>query len=772
MNRFKLLVILFLGVIFTIQGQNNLTLKGKIIDEKNEPIEFANIVILSEIDSTFIKGTISNNEGLFKIADIKNGNYIIKVSFIGYTDTYKNISINHSIDAVKLCLPASENLLGEVVVTNKIAPFKMEGGNIIANVGTSLLSSVGNANDVLQRIPGIIMEDNKINVLGKGNPIIYINNKKLNSYQELESLESLNIATVELITNPGAKYDAEGRAVLIIKTKKKQKGLSILLSERMTIGTRLGDTENINIAYSHDKMNFFTTYYHNNQNTKITGTDYYYVKSKDTWEHTIDNPHRYSYYENSITLGLDIELNEKNIIGGQYDFYSLHSNNDLKAKGITYLNDALNDEISSKSTVKEKPNQHLVNLFYDGKFNEKLNLHFDFDYLNNKTKRDQHTHEISQTEDKNVNILSKSNFELLAGKVTSTYKKGKGNFNFGAEYNNIKGDGFLINNEGYTKNNIYTNNEKKAAAFISYETSYKNYRFNVGLRYEYTQEKSTEDSIQTEKYNRKYNIFYPSLSISKAINDIQFSLMFNRRVRRPSFTELNDNTFYVNKFVLQKGNPFLKKVDIFDFNLIGKYKMFSLNLGYSHQDNPIAYSSELDKDFEKIYLTVANYSKYDEITSVLNFNHSISFWNSNYTISVRKPYFTATYLDEKIDYNKIDYSFVAYNDFILPNDFTLSLNFRYRSNYNYYLIKVRNYKRFDVGIRKSLLNKSLRLNLEMRDIFDCVKEKNSVKVNDILFNQQKKRETQYITFSISYQFNNYKKVYRGKNAAGSDINRL
>lgn len=772
MNRFKLLIVVFLGAVFTIHGQNYSTVEGNIIDEKNEPIEFANILLLSKVDSTFIKGTISSNGGLFKIADIKNDNYIIKASFIGYKDAYRNISLNHSTDAVRICLSTSENLLGEVVITSKIAPFKMEGGNIIANVSMSLLNSVGNANDVLQRIPGIIMEDNKINVLGKGNPIVYINNKKLNSYQELESLESLNIATVELITNPGAKYDAEGRAVLIIKTKEKQNGLSVLLSERLTISTRLNDTENISIAYSRDKINFFTTYYHNNQSTRITGTDYYYIKSKDTWEHTIDNPHRYSYYENRITTGSDIELNDKNIIGGQYNFYSMLSNNDLKAKGYTYLNGAPNDEIASKSIVKEKPNQHLVNLFYDGKFNDKFNLHFDFDYLNNKTKRDQHTHEISQREDKDVNILSKSNFELLASKITSTYKIGKGNINFGTEWNRIKGNGFLINNEGYTKNNIYTNNEEKVAIFFSYETSYKNYRFNVGLRYEHTIEKSTEDSIQTEKYNRKYNMFYPSLSISKTINDIQLSLMFNRRVRRPSFTELNDNTFYVNKFVLQKGNPFLEKVDIFDFNLISKYKMFSLNLGYSHQDNPIAYSSELDNDYERIYLTLANYSRYEEITSVLNFNHNISFWNPNYTISVIKPYFTTTYLDEKIDYNKIDYSFIAYNDFILPNNFTFSLNFRYRSNYNYYLIKVRNYKRFDVGLRKSLFNKNLRLNLEMRDVFNWVKEKNTVKVNDILFNQQRERETQYVIFSISYQFNNYKKIYRGKNAAENDINRL
>jgi len=194
------------------------TVSGKLIEEStNEPLEYANVVLLTP-DSAFIAGTVSLESGIFKFEKVEAGNYLLKCSYLGFDDRFLAITVQHEpVDVGTVIMSASTTSLNEVVVTAKPSPFKASAsGGIIANVSTTLLSTVGTANDVLQRIPGVVAENGAISVFGKGAPTVYINNRKVRDMSELERLESSEISTVELITNPGAKYDAEGRAVLLM----------------------------------------------------------------------------------------------------------------------------------------------------------------------------------------------------------------------------------------------------------------------------------------------------------------------------------------------------------------------------------------------------------------------------------------------------------------------------------------------------------------------------------------------------------------------------
>ena len=750
-------------------------LSGKVIDElTGESIEYTNVFLLSAADSSFVMGTTTDEQGYFRLDNVNENEHILKVSFVGYDSYYNKISTVENLGNLgEIQLKSSSKMLNEIVITAKEVPFKTgNNGSIITNVSTTLLNSVGTASDVIQRIPGVAVNDGTISVFGKGSPIIYINSRRLNNSEELEKLESSEISTIELITNPGARYDATGRAVLIIKTKTKQNGFSTQLTKRLTQGAYLGNNANVDLSYSKNKLNVFALYYYMHGKTKTDERQNILIASDDIWQHHIASPYKLTNNTQQVSFGLDWAVNDLHTIGGQYQYNFQTSKNKSDMYGASYKNDTFFDEFTSNSFIKEEPYRHLVNLFYKGIYSDHFSSQVDFNYLKNHGHREQEIEEQSSIENQLVNTLSQSDYKLYAVELVNSYKSDIGLTEFGGEYNTINGSGFLLNEGGYTKNNIYTTAERKAAGFINYSNSIGNLKFSLGLRYEYTHEKATEDSLKVVNSNRTNHILYPNLSLSKKIKEVQLSLNLSKRVRRPSFTHLSGNTMYVNRFILQTGNPYLKEVKIYDLNLQTSYKMIYLNIGYTYEKDPFTFYNIQKDNTESILLTMANYPKYQELNATLNFSHTVGFWQSNSTIKGRKPFFTVDFLGKKVENNKTDFSFRTYNDFVLPYDFTFSFNFSYQSNYSYYLMNMKHYERIDLGLRKSLFNNSLKLNLEVRDVFDWVKERNVMNVNNISFDQNKKRETRYGMLTITYLFNNYKNKYRRTGAAKDDINRF
>jgi hypothetical protein len=201
--------------------------------------------------------------------------------------------------------------------------------------------------------------------------------------------------------------------------------------------------------------------------------------------------------------------------------------------------------------------------------------------------------------------------------------------------------------------------------------------------------------------------------------------------------------------------------------------MFYVNVGYTYEKNPIVFFfDEQGTNSDVVLSTFANFPKYKELNATLNFNHKMAFWQPNYTIGLCRPFFSADYEGQAKTYDKEDYFFKAYNDFTLPASFVLSCNFIYQSAYTRYFIQSKEQTQMNLGLRKSFLDNKLRLNLEVYDVFNWVTEGNTMTLNNLYWRTDKKRETRYVQLSISYQFNNYKKKYRGEGAAGDDINRF
>lgn len=211
----KSVLTLFLLIALPFQGLFAQSFKGKIIDATTkEALSFANVVLLQAVDSAFITGTVSGDDGTFSLVP-PAGKSILRISLIGY-ETY--MEPLHSQNQSMIALTPKQEMLEEVVVTGHTQLFKMENGGITADIQNTPLKSIGNLSEVLGQMPFVSKTDNSFTVLGKGTPIVYINNRLVRDNNDLLRINSKDIKKVTVITNPGAEYDASVNAVIKVET--------------------------------------------------------------------------------------------------------------------------------------------------------------------------------------------------------------------------------------------------------------------------------------------------------------------------------------------------------------------------------------------------------------------------------------------------------------------------------------------------------------------------------------------------------------------------
>ncbi|MDR0865057.1 MAG: outer membrane beta-barrel family protein [Candidatus Symbiothrix sp.] len=679
------------------------------------------------------------------------------------------------LDSVFMNQSDSSFLLNELIVKSAVPLFSRKGNNLVVHVSNTPLSSVGTAQEVIQRIPGVSIKEEAVTVFSKGTPVIYINNRKLYDESELQRLQSSDIATIELITNPGAKYDAEGRAVLIIKTKPNEaNGWAFQVSERLKQGDYFGDKEDFGLTYNHAGFSLFTGYHHDADKSYYKPDVAYTIHSDTLWRQLLDAPQTHWDYANQLTAGMDWSVTEKQAVGAQYQGMFDNGKVTSPTTEDVWADNILYDKVISLCHLKQKSYQHLVNAFYRYDYSESFNWQIDADYVNARDRTDQRVVETSFIENRDARMESQSKYNLYAGKITFNYRLNENSaLEFGTEYNQIKGSGHSINPEQYVNNSIYTHEEEKTAGFITYTNRFGKLHFQLGIRYERAHLKATEDSIRQVKTDRKYEGFYPSLMLSQPVGNTGMSLELSRKTQRPPFSLLSSTNTYVNRFLFEKGNPYLQNEDIYQADYHLTYKMLDVTLGYAYKKNPIEITMDnVENNSSRHFMTYINYPEYQELNALFTANFEWKIWKPRLTAGLNQPFFTVDYLEKKINRNQTGLLLQFFNDIVFPKEYIFSANFEYLGKHNEYITEKAGNKRLDLGLRKSFLDKKLTFQLQVNDVFKWITSKAIININTISYIRETQRETRFVTLTVNYRFNNYKKKYRGENAAGEDLKRL
>ena len=757
-------------------GAKAQTISGMLIDEQHKPLPYAK-VILQTADSAYLAGTSTGLDGKFELA-LHEKAKLINFSYVGYTSIVREISKNE-LGEIQL-LPDAQ-LLGEVVVKGYLPKTQAKGDAMVTIVSGTVLEKAGTAENLLDKIPNVTAQDGAVTVFGRGTPEIYINGRKVRNLQELDQLSSDNIKSVEVISNPGARYDASVKAVIRILTKKvagEGFGLDnrVLARHRDEYGWSAYDQLNLNYrknGFDLSAMVLAGNYRNGNDQTFVIDT---YLDKQ--WRQNLGLTDQKSESKNiETTLTLNYQFDENHSIGARYNYERVPEYIWLANQfAQTYCEELLYEDLHSVITMKEPETHHRSNFYYNGRV-KKWTLDFNADGLWSETKNTQVAQEDVMEgvneEDRSVTTIDTKRNELYAAKLVLSHPLAKGNLSFGAEYSHNKRNTTYLNPEGIIADDDAMIKEGASSAFIEYAKAFGKLQMQTGLRYEHVGFDYYDAGKFVDEQSKDYSNLFPSITFSLPIKDVQVQLGYASDINRPSYHQLRSSTFYVNRYMYDKGNPFLMPSITHNVTLAGSYKWMNMYVGYSHvkddiTNQTIAYS---DDDPTIGLLTLQNTQAYDNLVAVFNINPTIGFWTPQLSLAIQKQWYEGETPWGKAKFNQPIGSVTFRNNFKLPKGFLLDVNGSYTTKgYQKNIYLADDMIDMNASLSKSFLKDKLTLQLQAYNILNPKQVATVYSGIRVLQNTQVMHRQ--VSLTVRYKFNTTRSKYKGTGAGESQKNRM
>ena len=767
------LICCFLIMAVGVKAQ---TISGLLIDEQHKPLPYAN-VILQTVDSVYLAGTMTGLDGKFELA-LHEKAKLINFSYVGYTTVVQEISKNE-LGTIQLFPDAQ--LLGEVVVKAYLPKTQAKGDAMVTTVSGTVLEKAGTAENLLDKIPNVTAQDGAVTVFGRGTPEIYINGRKVRNLQELDQLSSDNIKSVEVVSNPGARYDASVKAVIRIFTKKVEgEGFGFnnraLIRHRDEYGWSAYDQLNLNYrknGFDLSAMLLAGDYRNGNDQTFVIDTHL-----DKQWRQNLDLTDQKSESKNiETTLTLNYQFDENHSIGARYNYervpeYLWIANQFAQ----TYCEELLYEDLHSVITMNEPETHHRSNFYYNGRV-KKWSIDFNADGLWSETKNTQVAQEDIMEgvneEDRSVTTIDTKRNELYAAKLVLSHPLAKGNLSFGAEYSHNKRNTTYLNPEGIIADDNAMIKEGATSAFVEYAKAFNKLQMQAGLRYEHVGFDYYDAGKFVDEQSKDYSNLFPSITFSFPIKDVQVQLGYASDINRPSYHQLRSSTFYVNRYMYDKGNPFLMPSITHNVTLAGSYKWMNMYVGYSHvkddiTNQTIAYS---DDDPTIGLLTLQNTQAYDNLVAVFNINPTIGFWTPQLSLAIQKQWYEGETPWGKAKFNKPIGSVTFRNNFKLPKGFLLDVNGSYTTKgYQKNIYLADDMIDMNASLSKSFLKDKLTLQLQAYNILNPKQVATVYSGIRVLQNTQVMHRQ--VSLTVRYKFNTTRSKYKGTGAGESQKNRM
>ena len=641
---------------------------------------------------------------------------------------------------------------------------------------------MGTAEDVLTRVPMIAKRGEGFEILGKGTPLIYLNNRKLTDLNELRNIQSDFIRSVEVIQNPGARYDASVNAVIIIRTKRVAgEGLGVELSSWSRCGRGYANNERINLTYRTGGLELFANLFGAYNRRKSSGEFEQTIFADTLW--VINNKQKNNVRNPFLEgrFGFNYQINDNHSFGGfyqnTYDYVKTRSEyeDDLLADGNPY------DHLQNSSVKRNKnaPN-HQVNLYYTGKVGQ-LSIVFNADYTSRKQHSTNQQQELSnEYEDRDVNTESLTRSKMFAEKLFVTHPLWKGQIEIGEEYTNTRWRSSFDNQEGYIANSDNEQHESNIAPFMELRQRLGRFQLSAGLRYEHVKSEYFVSGQRRDEQCRTYDDIFPSASVSTSVKNLQLSFSYAKRTSRPAYWLLSSDVTYENRLNRQTGNPYLKPIKYHNLNAMVMWKWLYLMTNYSHCVDPIISEAESLEDDSKVNLvTSKNYDHADWLTVTLGAQKNIKLsggitWTPQYNISLMKPWLEGMFLGQKKNFNHPMLSLQLGNIVSLTHDWLLQVDFNMHTHGNTgsnIWVDCTN-PMLTLSVSKDFFKHRLNVKLSGNDLLNGGINHVMLYSNRMMFRKMEDNDSRCIQFSLRYRFNVTPSKYKGTGAGNAEKNRL
>ena len=748
------------------------TFTGTVVDEQGQPFAFANVVLLNPVDSTFLSGSMTDDAGTFSLT-AEQSDVIVKLSYIGYETKCVNATAGN-LGTIQLQPGAT--MLGEVVVKGVRPTYKLTTEGIKTDVDGTLLSKVGTATEVLGNLPGVQKKGTSVEVFGKGTPLIYINGRQMRNESELAQLSSENIQSVELITNPGAKYKADVESVILIKTKRPQgEGFSFDTEANYYQGTNVDIATGINWNYRKGGMDVFGAVWYNDDRWENNDLIKFDVQADTTWlldQHLKDKSHSQSLYS---SVGVNYVFGDNHSMGVRYDTKWYFNNKghgtmiaDVIADGQFY------DHVENTADYHSTYNMpHTLNAYYNGRVG-KLGIDLNLDYMFNKSRKHQLNDEVSQERDSRiVTAQSMARSQLLAGKLVLSWPVLGGNLQAGTELFNTRRNDEYLNPEQVVPSSVTEQREQGYAFFVEYARPLPFGSMRLGLRNENVRNDYYSMGEHIAEQSRTYHHLFPTVGLQARAGAVQLMLNYSMKIQRPYYWQLTSNVTYANRFTWESGNPTLKPSINNQVGLMVMWRWMSLMAEYKHvSDHIINVAHEVPGSEATTLLTRENLDHSHKMRLMLNLNPKFGIFEPQLSLGMIKDWTRIPTPIGTISPKRPIFLIQLNNNIKILPTLTASASLDITTKGDMENVSLtRGLFNLYLSLTKTFLNDRLSVKIAGRNLLDAQEK---VQLHYGLRNmcQAQHRDSRELQVTVRYKFNATQSKYKGTGAGQEERSRL
>ena len=745
--------------------------KGRIVDERGNAAEYATIALLSPIDSTIVGHGVSNENGSFVIP-CNSRKVLARITYIGYK-TVNRIYNNTEMGIIKL-QPKTMIVKG-VVVKGDRPQYKMLSGGMEVAVEHTLLSKMANTFDVLSLLPRVSVNGQKISVFGKGTPIVYINNKRVNDNNEIVNITPDNIKSISVITSPGAEYDAEVESVIRIQTKERRaNGFSLRADAYGKYNKWMSDYELISTSYQTKKFEIANSIWtmgthdgeDNNLITDIYLPDKHYYN--DQLIH-LDTNNRFL----SEKLSADYSLNDSNSIGGSYRYYGMFKGrtNSVSRQDVL-LNGMAHGSIDQEEVMKPFLSLHQADIYYVGKVGH-VGVDFNATYYAVKNRRNDKCFESSKELGyQEVHSSNRQNSDMWAGKLVVNIPLWKGNVSVGTEMSKTDSHGTFLNEEQLVPSTKTDIHERNIAGFAQYGLALSKWTVGLGVRYENIVRDYLSDGVKQDDVSRKYNNLFPNLSVSWNKGNWNWQLNVNEKIHRPSYRQLGNFMQFDNRFLYEGGNPTLQPEKVFNVETMMLYKWLNVSVGYKYLKDVMEWTKYIYPGKEFAYNTSLNFDHKQLLYASIHVSPKLGIFRPTWGFNYNQQFFDTRKYGASKALSKPLLSCSLNNNFALSETMNAAIRLNASTTHADGFLMMKSGYSVNLQFDKSFANRTWIIYLSANDIFKTAKERWTMYGLGAGTTKDCYNYTRCISLQVTYNFNAKRSKYKGTGAGNEEKSRL
>jgi len=788
MKKYFALKVLFLFLSLTLTttklfAQDNGSISGTVSDADNGSVlQAVSIQLLTQSDSSIVTGGETDEAGKFTLENIKSGKYKLVANYVGYKKVVVS-NINVAGGPVTLApILMTTGTITEQIEVNAEKPFiEFQPDKKVFNVEQGMTTTGGSVIDILKNIPGVTVDqDNNITFRGGSNVKVNIDGRPfgLNSSNLstiLEQIPADKVSSVELLTNPTAKFDAEGSSGIINIVMKKNENNEELNGVNGSLSLNAGNkdkyngsfslstrTKNYTLSGSYDARFF---------NMEMTGYNNRTTFANSTTSNILSlNTNQNRMRSNLVRAGIDWIINPQQ----NFSLNATYSNRKRNGGGENltdiYENSVLTTDYINRSYNNNDGTTYGVSANYLLKFaNPKQTLSSDFSYTKSDGDRTSTTlidyylpvntpqgrnNQFSNEKEDEVNFQIDFTTPFNESRKLETGVKSI----FRKTYEDSRSEDFDYNTNTFitgANSNIFDYQELISSAYIAYQDKIGNFGYQVGLRGEQTNTKGNQITANSN-FTKSYFSLFPNASVSQKLGETEeMQLSYSRRVRRPDLDNLNPFLNTSDPLNYQSGNPDLmpEYTNSFELNFIKYFTSAIITPSiYFRQTNDKISRVRLQYDSLITLNTQQNFASSKSYGFELTMNaNPIKAWMINGTVGYSKTVNDATNLtgqtNEAYSWNGRMFTTLA-----LPDDFGVQFTYLYSGKNISAQGEIDPFSSADISVKKDFMDKKLSLSLRVSDLFDSQKFHGTISDINFYDEFERRRDSRSVFLSLTYKF--------------------